>query len=135
MTPSVIEPVTFRLVAQCLKQLLAHISDQNLHYFVVKDRPTVLIQQVNSISLLPIKCFASAGIREPVQMDHKHESQQLTNLCTNSCFIISLFYASTCFDHCCAHHQEVKIVLYSIWYHHTETSEWSKISLNTILTS
>ena len=27
-----------------------------------------------------------------------------------------------------AHHQEVKIVLYSIWYHHTETSEWSKIT-------
>jgi len=28
----------------------------------------------------------------------------------------------------CTHHQEVKIVLYSTWYHHTETSEWSKIS-------
>ena len=28
----------------------------------------------------------------------------------------------------CAHHQEVKIVLYSVWYHHTETSEWSKIT-------
>ena len=28
----------------------------------------------------------------------------------------------------CAHHEEVKIVLYSIWYHHTETSEWSKIT-------
>jgi hypothetical protein len=28
----------------------------------------------------------------------------------------------------CVHHQEVKIVLYSIWYHHTETSEWSKIT-------
>jgi len=28
----------------------------------------------------------------------------------------------------CAGHQEVKIVLYSIWYHHTETSEWSKIN-------
>jgi len=28
----------------------------------------------------------------------------------------------------CAHHQEVKIVLYSIRYHHTETSEWSKIT-------
>jgi len=26
-----------------------------------------------------------------------------------------------------AHHQEVKIVLHSLWYHHTETSEWSKI--------
>jgi len=29
-----------------------------------------------------------------------------------------------------AHHQEVKIVLYSIWYRHTETSEWSKTNLN-----
>ena len=28
----------------------------------------------------------------------------------------------------CAHRQEVKIVLYSPWYHHTETSEWSKIT-------
>jgi len=28
----------------------------------------------------------------------------------------------------CAHHQEIKIVLYSIWYRHTETSEWSKIT-------
>ena len=28
----------------------------------------------------------------------------------------------------CAHHQAVKTVLYSIWYHHTETSEWSKIT-------
>jgi len=28
----------------------------------------------------------------------------------------------------CAHHHEVKIVLYSIWYHRTETSEWSKIT-------
>ena len=26
------------------------------------------------------------------------------------------------------HHQEVKIVLYCLWYHHTETSEWSKIT-------
>jgi len=28
----------------------------------------------------------------------------------------------------CAHHHEVKIVSYSLWYHHTETSEWSKIT-------
>ena len=27
-----------------------------------------------------------------------------------------------------AHQQEVKIVLYSLSYHHTETSEWSKIT-------
>jgi len=30
-----------------------------------------------------------------------------------------LFQASTCFEHCCAHHKQLKIVLYSIWYHHT----------------
>ena len=34
----------------------------------------------------------------------------------------------------CAHRQEVKIVLYSIWYHHTETSEWSKITKITKIT-
>ena len=27
-----------------------------------------------------------------------------------------------------AHHQEVKIELHSIWYHHAETSEWYKIT-------
>jgi len=26
----------------------------------------------------------------------------------------------------CAHHQDVKIALHSLWYHQTETSEWSK---------
>ena len=28
----------------------------------------------------------------------------------------------------CSHRQGVRFVLYSIWYHHTETSEWSKIT-------
>ena len=27
-----------------------------------------------------------------------------------------------------AHRQQAKTVLYSLWYHHTETSEWSKIT-------
>ena len=34
----------------------------------------------------------------------------------------------------CAHRQEVKIILYSLWYHHTETSEWSKITKITKIT-
>ena len=34
----------------------------------------------------------------------------------------------------CPHRQEVKIVLYSLWYHHTETSEWSKITKITKIT-
>jgi len=28
----------------------------------------------------------------------------------------------------CAHHQEIKIALHSLWYHHNETSERSKIT-------
>ena len=28
---------------------------------------------------------------------------------TNTCFILSLLYSSTCFEHDCAHHQEVKL--------------------------
>ena len=34
----------------------------------------------------------------------------------------------------CAHRQEVKIVLYGLWYHHTETSEWFKITKLTKIT-
>ena len=37
-----------------------------------------------------------------------------------------LFYNK--FKHCCAHHQDVTIVLYGFWYRHTGTSEWSKIT-------
>jgi len=33
-----------------------------------------------------------------------------------------------------AHRQEAKILLYSLWYHHTETSEWSKITKITKIT-
>ena len=34
----------------------------------------------------------------------------------------------------CARRQEVKILLYSLWYHHTEKSEWSKITKITKIT-
>ena len=33
-----------------------------------------------------------------------------------------------------AYPQAAKIVLYNFWYHHTETSEWSKITKITIIT-
>jgi len=29
-------------------------------------------------------------------------------------------YSSTCFEDFCADHQKVKIILYSVWYHHTQ---------------
>ena len=34
----------------------------------------------------------------------------------------------------CAHRQEARIVPHSLWYHHTETSEWSKITKITKIT-
>ena len=34
----------------------------------------------------------------------------------------------------CAQRQEAKIVLFSLWYHHAETSEWSKITKITEIT-
>ena len=53
----------------------------------------------------------------------------------NFCFIISLFHASTCFEHL-AHHQEVKIALHSLWYHHhTYRWWWYQRLCNAILTS
>jgi len=44
------------------------------------------------------------------------------NLFHNKFYLMPLHILSTC-----VHHQEVKIALYSLWYHHTETSEWSKL--------
>ena len=44
------------------------------------------------------------------------------------CFTIRLFHVSTRFEHHVVIIRRSKIVLYSIWYHHTETSDWSKIT-------
>ena len=35
------------------------------------------------------------------------------------CFTVSLFHASTCFEHHVLIVRKVKIVLYSLWYNHT----------------
>jgi len=45
----------------------------------------------------------------------------------NFCFTIRLFHASICFEHMCSS-SGGQIALQSLWYHHTETSEWSKIT-------
>jgi len=50
------------------------------------------------------------------------------------CFTISLFHASACFEHHVLIVRRPKIVLYSLWCHHTETSEWSKITKITKIT-
>jgi len=45
------------------------------------------------------------------------------NLFHNKIYFMPLHVSSTCADH-----QEVKIVLHSLWYRHTETNEWSEIT-------
>jgi len=47
---------------------------------------------------------------------------------------MSLLYTSTCFEHNCAHHQEVKTVSHSIWHHHTlqaavRCTGWERIAV------
>ena len=49
-------------------------------------------------------------------------------------FIISLFQASTCFEHHVLIVRRAKIVLYSLWYHHTYRCDDTNI-LNIKITS
>jgi len=46
-------------------------------------------------------------------------SQYLTKLMHKICFTISFYFMSLRVSSTCAHHQEVKIALRSLWYHHT----------------
>jgi len=46
-------------------------------------------------------------------------SQCLTNLMHKICFTISFYFMPLHVSSTCAHHQEVKIALLSLWYHHT----------------
>ena len=46
-------------------------------------------------------------------------SQYLTNFKHKICFTISFISCLYMFRAPCAHHQEVKIALHSLWYHHT----------------
>ena len=47
---------------------------------------------------------------------------------------MSLFHASKHVSSIRAHRQEAKIVLYNLWYHNIETSEWSTITKITKIT-
>jgi len=46
-------------------------------------------------------------------------SQYLTNLMHKICSTISFYLIPLHVSSTCAHHQEVKIALHNLWYHHT----------------
>jgi len=52
----------------------------------------------------------------------------INQLDAQNLFYIKFISCLYMFRSSCAYRQEVKIVLYSLWYHHTEASEWSKIT-------
>jgi len=55
-----------------------------------------------------------------ISVFNQHDAQYLFH---NKFYFKPIHVSSTC-----AHHQEVKIALHSLWNQHTETSEWSKIT-------
>ena len=55
-------------------------------------------------------------------------SQYLTNLMHKICFTISFISCLYMFRAHVLIIRRSKIALHSLWYHHTETSEWSKIT-------
>ena len=55
-------------------------------------------------------------------------SQYLTNFMHKIFVLQYIYFLPLHVSSTCAHHQDVKIALHSLRYHHTETSEWSKIT-------
>jgi len=71
-----------------------------------------------------------SGIRNSLNYKNPltHLSQYLTNLMHKISFYNRFYFMSLHVSSKCALHQEFKIALHSLWYHHTETSELSKIT-------
>ena len=69
---------------------------------------------VSSFSCIPVICPKLVLFLTPLQFVHLFCNLSKCVLFYNR-FIIFLYM----FRALCTHHQEVKIVLYSIWYHHT----------------
>jgi len=77
----------------------------------------------------PVKLLRNQVTLKPAdRVDiHKYLSQYLTNLMHNIFVVHDVYFMPLHVSSKCAHPQEVKIALHGLWYHHTETSEWSKI--------
>ena len=67
--------------------------------------------------------YTASGIITLKQVTGLKLLKYFDHLFQNKFYFMPLHVSNTC-----AHHQEVKIALHSLWYHHTETSEWSEIT-------
>jgi len=59
---------------------------------------------------------------------HTHFILEIDQFDAQNLFFNKFISCHYMFRALCAHRQEVQIVLYSFWYHHTETSEFSKFT-------
>ena len=73
--------------------------------------------------------YTASGIITPIGGRLMHRLREDSILLINQldeqnfCFYNKLISCLYMFRALCVHHQEVKIVLHSLWYHHTKTSE------------
>ena len=102
------------------------------HVWVVDLKPYTACSYKNRLRM-------SAVPESPHCSSHRKVTDFFFILVINQLHAQNLFYNKfiSClymFRAPCARRQEVKILLYSLWYHHTEASEWSKITKITKIT-
>jgi len=87
---------------------------QNIH-------TNLLQQHVHAFLLFPSPEFTNQGFFKflPTVLHLSIFISVFNQLHAQNFFRIIFISCLTCFEHCCAHHQEVKIALHSLWYHHT----------------
>jgi len=76
-----------------------------------------LMQQCNLLKFLSSTCFGR--IRPSSEALDVNLSQYLTNWMHKNLFHNKFYFMPVHVSSTCVHHQEVKIVLHSLWYHHT----------------
>ena len=102
--------------------LLKEVCSPTVFYLkiITCERKNLLTLEILITSILAFEVLQNVHLSIFVsvinQLDAQHFALQYV-------YFMSLHDSSTC-----AHRQEVKYALQSLWYHHTETSKWSKIT-------
>jgi hypothetical protein len=112
-------PAERNFVLKCLVRECWKDRTVFLWFYMTRTAQRLTLSERNERALLNVfRMKHSSSFWGYVDRASHHNLSNWPILFTNSCFIMSLLYTSTCFEHNCAHHQEVKVVSHSIWHHH-----------------